>query len=104
VPTDSRTRHLHPVRPRRTPLSPSARGEEVVRLFSNGQQSVRLTRVVLTDSTCHMLIDGPGDAQELRSFADIDSCTVAQSEIEHQLLDRGFHRERHTSDRRLRHR
>lgn len=99
----SRSRHLHPVRPRRSPLSPSVavRAEESW-LFTDGEQSVRLTRAVLADGTCHLLIDGPTDAQELRSFADIGECITDQRDFEQRLRDLGFHLESDTSDRRLR--
>ena len=97
------SRRLHPVRPRRTPLSPSVavRSEESW-LFTQGDQSVRLTRVVLDNDTCHLLIDGPADAQELRSFPDIASCLAGQGDVEEWLLATGFQLEDHTSERRRR--
>jgi hypothetical protein len=95
------SRRLRRVRPRRIPLSPSvAVRDEVSWLFTHAEQSVRLTRVVLDNDTCHLLIDGPTDAQELRSFPDLASCLVGQSDIEERLLAMGFQLEDRTSERR----
>jgi hypothetical protein len=73
--------------------------EEFVWLFTKGDQSVRITRSLLGDRTWRLLVEGPADAQEVRSFAEMAACIDGQSGIEQRLRALGFYLDR-TSNRR----
>src|SRR4051794_36884355 len=96
MPTDARTSP----RSRRSGLAmPLTASFEQAWLFTSSAQSVRITRALLQDGTCQLLIEGPDDAQEIRSFRDITTCIGDQAEIEQRLRASGFHLEGRAADR-----
>jgi hypothetical protein len=74
---------------------------EAAWLFVRDAESIRITRGSLPDGGCLLLIEGPGDAEELHSFPHLVACVSEQMRIEHRLTADRFYLERLTSDRRI---
>ena len=72
-------------------------------LFTRGPQSVRVVRECCSNSSCRLVVYGPGTELLTYDFSGLAECMKRQSEVDLQLLGAGFHLARLRPDRRAGH-
>ena len=70
-------------------------------LFTRGDESVRIVRVMIAGPQCRLLVNGPGSAHYSEEFADPASCALQQAEIERRLVAAGYRLHGFNDDRRV---
>jgi hypothetical protein len=72
---------------------------ETIWLFAREGESVRMIRAATPEGGLRLIVYGPGNAQAVHEFRDSVSCSAQQSEIERQLVARGYGLEQFTDRR-----